>query len=163
MHFTFQMNQEHNFIVCTLHVFAQLGETNMSTGHFGSRSTVLVSLPRTKTLWAFQFIGYVNMMCTLAPTNLNAVRAPCPVVEMGQLVVSKLRGCRLIWRCLPFLWKNFLVSGSCRPRFRAFSIPDVHFSIAPRQPKCRVTAFHRGISRKYRAYWLGKFNYRAGR
>ena len=99
-----------------------------------------------------------RMVRTLAPNSLDAIGAPSPVVEMGQLVVSNLLGCRLIWRCLSFLWKNFLVSGSPCCRSWAFSIIDFHLSIAPRQTRYHMTALHCGVRRKDRAYGLGRFN-----
>ena len=70
-------------------------------------------------------------MRALAPKDLATIRAPGPVVEMGQLVVSYLGSCGLLRRCprgsrknffftafLMFSWSCFTASGTSNFKIR---------------------------------------------
>ena len=107
-------------------------------------------------------------MRTLAPKDLAAIRAPGPVVEMGQLVVSYLGSCTLFWRCSRGLRKNFFFTAFsmfCWSCFTASgtSNVEIRLSIVSREPRNHVTALHSGVSRKDRAYGLVGVIHRAGR
>ena len=108
------------------------------------------------------------MMRTLVPKYCATVRAPSPVVEMSQLVVSNLGSCGLFWRWPCSLWENLffttvlMFTRSCITASGTRNI-SLCLTIASREPRNHLTALHSGVSMKDRAYGLAGVNHRAGR